>query len=467
MDSCLPRILSTVIHAGGLLLHGVLSVLLTLFLLYFFGISLPHAIESSPINTQTLLEHIFNLEFAIHKNQAVERMQQIFPEGACFTVTLYGLAWANVVPYVKGTIRSKALKEIQYALKQQQRKTSIGPFSDTEVRNGVFWLGQRNLLLGKYLACINPVNRNTALVQEFHSNSEELSEAFLASPTHHLNSYPGLCWPADNVTALVSLKLHDSLYGTEYGKAYDSWKNWTLSHSDPKSGMPAGHLDSESGQHYQSARGCANSWMITLLREIDQEFSGHLYHNYKRYFEIRRLGIRMFREWPRGHEGHGADVDSGPIIWGAGITATGVGLAAARSQGDLATEADIRDLSLFFGFKKIFRKKKKTTTRYLFGLVPVGDAFLTWGYSVVRPGPNLSRTPSQIRRIIERWQWFSIIIVCIALTIIQGVYFGHVGWRKYRIVNRPMRKEQDREKFTEHRYGLQLPRKKDSHRSET
>ncbi|MBT8358481.1 MAG: hypothetical protein KJO61_12020 [Deltaproteobacteria bacterium] len=380
-------------------------------------------------------------------------MQTLFPEGACFTVTLYGLAWANAFPHVNGKVRLKALKEMQYALKQQHGEASIYPFSDTEVRNGVFWLGQRNLLLGRYLACINPVKRNTALVQEFHFNSAALSEAFLASPTHHLNSYPGLCWPADNVTALVSLKLHDALYGTEYGEAYDAWKNWTLSHSDPKSGMPAGHLDNESGQHYESARGCANSWMIALLSEIDPVFAGHLYHNYKRNFGIRRLGIRMFREWPQGHEGHGADIDSGPIIWGAGVTATGVGLATARSQGDLATEADIRDLLKVFGFPQNISIEEQTTTRYLFDLVPVGDAFLTWGYSVVRPSSNSSRVPSRMQRIMERWQWFSVIIVCFIFTIAQGVYFGYVGWRRYRIAHRSMGKGHDRDKSPEQRHA--------------
>ena len=115
-----------------------------------------------------------------------------------------------------------------------------GPFTATQVDKGVFWLGQRNLVLGRALAVLPVAAQRPDLVEEFHQSSQALYDAFLASPTAHLDSYPNMCWPADNVTALASLVVHDELYGSCYREAYNHWKAWTLSSSDPLTGLPAG-----------------------------------------------------------------------------------------------------------------------------------------------------------------------------------------------------------------------------------
>jgi len=74
------------------------------------------------------------------------------------------------------------------------------------------------------LGAISEKSRPAALVKEFHENSRSLAEAFLASPTAHLDSYPQHCWPADNVTALASVLLHDELFDTQFLAAFDHWR---------------------------------------------------------------------------------------------------------------------------------------------------------------------------------------------------------------------------------------------------
>ncbi len=418
--------------AVGVFLQSFLTLIILLLLFHLLISSWPREIENVSIDVNSVLAHLNGLGYSLHENQAAKNMQQIFPEGACFIVTLYGLSWANLANHLGAKDKEKALKEILYALDVQLSDTALAPFLDTEVRNGVFWLGQRNLLLGKFLALIDYSERPEDLVKEFHDNSSELAKSFLSSPTHHLDSYPDLCWPTDNVTALASLYIHDTLYGSQYHAAYKGWKKWTLAHSDPNSNMPAGHLNSRTGKHLQPARGCANSWLIAVLSEFDPDYAGQLYQNYLKNFGIKHLGIQMFREWPKGYEGHGADVDSGPIIWGAGVTATGVGLAAARSQGDLITEASIRDLAEILGFPRNRSIAGKSAVQYLFGLLPVGDAFLTWGYSITHPSKYFSQVPTLIERIYDRWIWFLTILICIILTFIQGIFFSNKGWKRYR-----------------------------------
>jgi hypothetical protein len=81
------------------------------------------------------------------------------------------------------------------------------------------------------------------------------------------------------------------------------------------------------------------------------------------------------REYPKGVGGRG-DVDSGPLILGIGLPATVVAMGAAQVQHDpladrLAREGDLVGLPLT-GLK---------TKRYLFGALPIGDAFLAWSIS--------------------------------------------------------------------------------------
>lgn len=45
------------------------------------------------------------------------------------------------------------------------------------------------------------------------------------------------------------------------------------------------------------------------------------------------FGFGAIREYPQGIEGNG-DIDSGPVLFGFGFSATGFGIAAARVFGD-------------------------------------------------------------------------------------------------------------------------------------
>src|SRR5262245_51367962 len=93
------------------------------------------------------------LEHDVERGDALHRMQRMFPEGACFTLTLYGIAWANVAehPAADEALKKDAIARLSFAVAQVARWPSIDPFRDTQVRLGVFWLGQRNLLLARLL----------------------------------------------------------------------------------------------------------------------------------------------------------------------------------------------------------------------------------------------------------------------------------------------------------------------------
>lgn len=357
-------------------------------------------------------------------------MQKIFPEGACFTLTLYGLAWTNLAHNFPEDryVQKMAVKEASWTLEQYVKPYVHAPFVDTQVYNGVFWFGQRNLLLARLLEIMPEEERLPEYIKEFHENSELVASAFLESPTYHLDSYPGLCWPADNVTALASLIIHDRLYETDYRKAYEAWKSWTINHLDPVTGMPAGHLTREKGIILQPARGCANSWILSLLPRIDPVFAYQQYQQYRKHFQIQRLGFKMFREYPVG-SGLPSDVDSGPIILGAGVTATGVGLGASIANGDLETAEDIHDLANMWGFPNRIYINGEKGKQYLLGLGPVGDAFLTWSFSLPSPERLITNIPSLWIQTKKRYCFYLIMFTILSLLLLRG-YFLQRSFQK-------------------------------------
>lgn len=70
------------------------------------------------------------------------------------------------------------------------------------------------------------------------------------------------------------------------------------------------------------------------LGSIDESLAAELWAAAYDNGSQRWLGFGTFREYPRGVRGEG-DIDSGPIVLGAGVSATGFALAGAVSGGDV------------------------------------------------------------------------------------------------------------------------------------
>ncbi len=412
------------------IVRTVAVVLILMPLAVFHSCEMRRLSDSLEQRKALALFHLEGLQKAVREEDAARRMQAIFPEGSYFTVTLYGLAWTNLSRAFPDdeALRKRAGEEAVWCFKQYDQDYVQYPFSDTQVHNGVFWLGQKNILAAQLLEILPEDERPGEIVESFHENSRQLAEAFLESPTHYLDSYPGQCWPADNVTAVCSILMHDELYGTDYVRAFEAWKAWTLDNLRPDTDLPPGKLDSQDGQHYEPARGCANSWMIALLARHDPELARDWYEKYQEHFLIRRFGFAMFREYTEKYS-TGGDVDSGPIVWGAGMTATGAGLAAANAVGDEPTANDIYALAQMFGMPGRVDNNGKPGRRYLMGQLPVGDAFLTWGHSYVRPDleTGVQGARSFCGRFAQRISFHLVLMVIYGVSI----FIIWRGWRQY------------------------------------
>jgi hypothetical protein len=81
------------------------------------------------------------------------------------------------------------------------------------------------------------------------------------------------------------------------------------------------------------------------------------------------------------------DVDSGPLLLGVSLSATVVAIGAARVNGDGSLAGGFAN----FGEVAGLPVDTFSTRRYVFGVAPVGDAFLAWSKSAT---PWVATTPA-------------------------------------------------------------------------
>jgi hypothetical protein len=206
-----------------------------------------------------------------------------------------------------------------------------------------------------------------AEIDVFTSESVEIATAFRTARTPFLASYPGQAWPVDSVVAIASLRLYDDLVAPRFGRIATNWMAAAKTKLDPATGL----LPHQVAPATIGARASSQGIIQRFLVEIDPAFARAQYEIFKDRF-VNGIGVR---EYPKGSAGQG-DVDSGPLILGMSLSATVVAIGAARVQHDPAADRLTREGELL-GLPLTGLKTK----RYLFGAVPIGDAFLAWSTS--------------------------------------------------------------------------------------
>jgi hypothetical protein len=334
-----------------------------------------------------------------------EKMQAIFPEGWFFSYILYGYSWVNVaLTSPSESLRQQAIREIKWVLQQIDTPKGKAPFSfNTQVTNGVFYLGWSNRLLGGLLKIQKSSERAQADLEKFHGQSQELAKAFLLSPNLHLEAYPGMTWPCDQTVALASLVLHDSLFNTNYRSISQKWIEHTKLHLDPQTGLIPHKIDSVTGAIEIAARGSSQVYMLSFLSELDEVFAKQQYDLFYKHFVMSSGSFYPVREYPSNVSGVG-DIDSGPVILGIGPTSTIVSLVAAKANQDLELFESSLLLIEIFGFPWTWNEEKS----YAMGSFLVIDDFVLWGKTLVPwTKINLSHSEGEMSSLRRRWLWLS------------------------------------------------------------
>jgi hypothetical protein len=165
--------------------------------------------------------------------------------------------------------------------------------------------------------------------------SDLVHDALVKRKGKPLDSFPEYSWPFDTVPCLVALRLDDRIRGSDRSDgAIEEHLAWIRDHgTDPDTGLPWSRVDGQATKGTELPRGCDLSLRLSLLAQVDPAGARTQYEAYRKRFWLERFLLAGFAEWPDGRERF-ADIDSGPILWGIGLAASGLGLATTKAFGD-------------------------------------------------------------------------------------------------------------------------------------
>jgi hypothetical protein len=196
----------------------------------------------------------------------------------------------------------------------------------------VAYLGYLNLVLSLRQRVL-PDSRHAALNRDI---SAALARRFEASSELLLETYPGETYPVDNSLAIASLGLFESTGG---GRERELVKRWTercrRRWLDPRTHLLYQSMSAGGAAPLDSPRGSGTALAAYALGYADPSLSRALHEAIERELGGGILGFALRREYPRGFSGRG-DIDSGPLILGYSISATGFELGVCRAQRNAA-----------------------------------------------------------------------------------------------------------------------------------
>jgi hypothetical protein len=172
------------------------------------------------------------------------------------------------------------------------------------------------------------------------------ARAGLAHGVAAFQTYPGETYPPDLATLAATVALYDRATGQRVDADLARWlATYRLEAVDPATRMLIQRLSPESGRPADRPRGSGTAFAAYFLVYADPGLSAALYAS----LPVRHaLGFGAVREYPGGEAGLG-DIDSGPVLAGLGVSATGFALAGARAHGDEATFRRILRTACLFG----------------------------------------------------------------------------------------------------------------------
>ncbi len=362
----------------------VIPVLLLIVGLIVANVKIHYSPPTKTVNSVTinydLLKELRSLKHSLQNNADVE-MQELYPEGYVFLNAMYGLTWCNFIENSGAHYFNEGHTEIQHAWEKIDSNVGRSTFNeDLPLPYGAFYNGWNTYLLGRKLSIEQSADRHGDEVSQFKKQCDQIAAAiemniFPASYTHS-------AWPADIIVGVAALTLHDKLFQEKYSSSIQTWLSKVKTKLDPHGLIPHA-VNSLNFSPKENARGSSQSLMLIFLKNIDESFARDQFKIYQEKFVDRKFGLAGIREFPHGEFGIG-DVDSGPIVLQIGAASTIVGMQTLSLFGNSKESFEIRNAIEAFGFP--WQNDEHKT--YLYGLLPMADAFIAWGHSTMTMKPT-------------------------------------------------------------------------------
>jgi len=219
------------------------------------------------------------------------------------------------------------------------------------------YLGYLGLALGLYRIA----DSNTHRYDDIHASLAEALAERSKAPLEEYQTYPGETYPPDIAMSAAAVGLFDLSTGADHGATLRDWgRRLRRGAIDSESGLLVQRLDPASGAWLDLPRGSGTALAAYALRYSHPRLSAELYGALQRRDFLLFGGIL---ESP-GTDLTG-DIDSGPVILGVGVSATGFSLGGARMHSDRVAWRQIMRTATLFGVP--IRGRYRTTEALGFG----------------------------------------------------------------------------------------------------
>ena len=227
------------------------------------------------------------------------------------------------------------------------------------------YLGYSNLALSM-IRLAHPETRHAKLNDDL---TEALARRLSASPHGLFETYPGEAYPADMAMVAGSIALHDCATGAPERPFWPAWLGVFSRWIDPGSGLLRQSGSASSGEPVGPPRSSGTALAAFAAAFVDRDLSRRFFEGLRRS-QRSALGFGAILEYPPGQGGAG-DIDSGPVVFGAGVSATGFTLSSAKLHGDKELFTALYRTADLFGVPV----HRPSGTRFMSG-GPLGNAIL-------------------------------------------------------------------------------------------
>lgn len=171
-----------------------------------------------------------------------------------------------------------------------------------------------------------------------------LASRIEASATGFVETYPGEVYPVDNAAALAAVALHARATRrpppAALAKGIAALKARAI---DPESGLVVQVVALADAAPRDAARASGTALASYFLAYADAELSRSL------WLALEKNQLRTVLGFGAVLEGSSGDIDSGPVVLGFGVSATGFALGASRIHGDREAFAALYATAHLFG----------------------------------------------------------------------------------------------------------------------
>jgi hypothetical protein len=203
----------------------------------------------------------------------------------------------------------------------------------------------------------------------------------LASPTGLIETYPGEAYPTDTAAVAGAIAVHGRATSTDHGKVLARWAALVREvQIHAPSGFVYQRMDATTGKAHDAPRGSGTALAAYFAGFADRSVARQLAEGVFRH-EATISGFSGIREYADGTTGQG-DIDSGPVLLGVSVAATGFALAPARAHGYRAAFERLYRTTDLFGAPESHGGRLRFRSGGAFG-----DAFLL---AMLTSGPELA-----------------------------------------------------------------------------